>query len=855
MTEYDRNFRLTKDVLPSRYDLRFHLDLDHWTSTGWERIALTSKKASREIVLHAVELDITAANVDGIALENARFETDAQVAILRFAKEIPAGDHALEIEWTGGIRESLRGLYRSVRGEERYAATQFEAADARRAFPCFDEPEFKAKFALELVHPSGNAAIANMPVASGEDIADHRTRTRFRETPVRISTYLVAFTVGPYESTPETKTPSKIPVRCWLPPGLASQAIFARDAHVRSVEWLQDYTAIPYPFIKVDAIGIPDFEAGAMENPGAITYRTRLLAADEKNASIVTLKGVFSTAAHELTHMWWGDLVTMRWWTDLWLNESFASFVGEKCTAALNPEWRYWRDFVADNTSAFNLDALASTHPISIEAKNAEEASERFDAITYTKGAAVLRMIESYLGEDAFRAGVRIYLNRHKEANASADDFWHALDEASGQDVTSIMNAWIKEPGHPIVTIEVRRSNGGLDLALSQTRYFSDKDAKPSSQRWPAPLVLRYGTANGMREHRLLLATASGHVRIDGAEWIYPNAGGRGFYRWQLDEAGDRLLDAGVKQLAPEERLSLVDNAWALTRTGRASLASFLRRLDSLAGEEDRTVIGAISDSLAWLGSYAVRDRTEGPFARFVESFYRPIFEQIGWRPRDGEDSDTREKRARVIGMLGYHAAAEDIRRGARDRVLRHLEGTEPLHPDGAGTIIGVAATEGDDAVWDRYVRRMQAAQATDAQEEARFRQALISFEDPHVARRTADAIFSSTIRTQDRGLMIIPFLQGRRTRDVGWSAVREHWDTDIATAEPLLKQRFVQAVGQLAQHNYRDDAIAFLEAKRTPDIEETVKQSVERLRVNTAAAERLAKELEESLAAPAGRR
>jgi puromycin-sensitive aminopeptidase len=431
VSAYDRDFRLSKDVTPSRYDLKFDLDLDTWTSKGQERIAVTVARATREIVLHAVELEITYATVDGTnALETQTAHGEAQVVVLTFAKEIAAGEHALEVTWTGGIRESLRGLYRSVRGEERYAATQFEAADARRAFPCFDEPEFKAIYALELVHPSGNAAIANMPVSAQEEIGENRTRTRFRETPLRISSYLVAFTVGPYEATAVTNTPSKIPVRTWLPPGLASQSIYARDAHARSVEWLQAYTAIPYPFIKVDAIGIPDFEAGAMENPGAITYRTRLLAADANNASIVTLKGVFSVAAHELTHMWWGDLVTMRWWTDLWLNESFASFVGEKCTAALNPEWHYWRDFVADNTSAFNLDALASTHPISIEAKNAEEASERFDAITYTKGAAVLRMIEAYLGEDTFRDGVRIYLKRHRENNASADDFWHALDEA-----------------------------------------------------------------------------------------------------------------------------------------------------------------------------------------------------------------------------------------------------------------------------------------------------------------------------------------------------------------------------------------------------------------------------------------
>jgi puromycin-sensitive aminopeptidase len=851
---FDRDFRLSRDVLPSLYELRFDLDLDRWTSTGTQRIRLRNARPTREIVLHAVELDISAATVDGTnRLVDKTVESGAQVVRLHFAWDIPAGEHTLEISWMGGIRDSLRGLYRSVRGEERYAATQFEAADARRAFPCFDEPEFKARFTLELTYPSGNTAIANMPVVSTDDLGNDRRRTRFRETP-KISSYLVAFTVGPYESTPEALTPSKIPVRVWLPPGLASQAIYARDAHVRSVEWLQDYTAIPYPYYKVDAIGIPDFEAGAMENPGAITYRTRTLAADATNASVVTLKYVFSTAAHELTHMWWGDLVTMRWWTDLWLNESFANFVGEKCTAALNPEWRYWRDFVAENTGAFNLDALASTHPISIEAKNAEEASERFDAITYEKGAAVLRMIESYLGEDTFRAGVRIYLNRHKEANASADDFWHALDEASGQDVTGVMNAWIKQPGHPIVTVAAREADAGLALDLSQARYYSDRDASPAAQKWPVPLVLRYGTAGGSREERVLLREASARVTLAGARWVYPNASGRGFYRWQLDDAADRLLDEGVRQLAPEERLSLIDTMWALPRTGRASLASFLRRLDTLAGEEDRAVIASISDALTWLSSYAVRERTEAPFARFIDAFYRPIFEKLGWRPRDGEDADTREKRGRVIGMLGFHARAEDIRRGALDRAHRHLDGTEPLHPDGAGVILAVAATGGDERLWDRYVARMQASQRSDAQEEARFRQALVAFEDERVSQRTADAIFSPLIRAQDRVLMIVPFLQGRRTRDAGWAAIREHWDANIATAEPLLKPAFVNAVSQLQTERYRDEATRFLESKRTSDIAEAVKQSVERLRINTAAAERLAKELEEALAAPAGR-
>src|SRR5438128_4107890 len=530
LSDEKRNFRLSTSVRPSRYELGFALDLDGWTSRGHARVALTFDRPSRELVLHALDLIIErAAIAGGPKMADVTYDGEAETATLRFDGEVAAGERVLELDWSGQIRESLRGLYRSTRPGERYAATQFEAADARRAFPSFDEPEFKARFAVELVHPAGLTAIGNMPIERSAKLPDGRQITRFVETPP-ISPYLVAFTVGPYESTEEARTPSGVPVRVWLPPGLAQQGLYARDAHVRSLSYLEKYTAIPYPYTKVDAIGIPDFEAGAMENPGAITYRTRLLAADERNASIQTLKGVFSTAAHELTHMWWGDLVTMRWWTDLWLNESFASFVGEKATAALNPEWRYWRDFVADNTSAFNLDALASTHPISVEAKSAEEASQRFDAISYAKGAAVLRMVEGYLGEETFREGVRIYLRRHAEANASADDFWRALDEASGQDVTAIANAWIKEPGHPLVHIAAKQTGGALELELTQERYFSDAKAKPTGQVWPVPVVLKYGTDSGIREQRFVLRRERERLRLEGARWFLPNGGGRGFY-------------------------------------------------------------------------------------------------------------------------------------------------------------------------------------------------------------------------------------------------------------------------------------------------------------------------------------
>src|SRR5581483_4428485 len=312
-----------------------------------------------------------------------------------------------------------------------------------------------------------------------------------------------------------------LPVRVWLPPGLIDKGTYARDSHVRSVQWLEEYTAIPYPYQKLDAIGIPDFEAGAMENPGAITYRTQLLSADAETASTAAFKRIYSVISHELTHTWWGDLVTMAWWNDLWLNESFASFVGEKATDALNPEWGYLREMVSAATPAYNLDQLVSTHPISMEVRNAEQAAQRFDAITYLKGQAVLRMIESFIGEEAFRDGVRAYLRRHAESNATADDFWRALDEASGRDVSAIANAWIREPGHPLVSCTVQASGDGLDVALHQTRFFADPAAQPTTQRWLVPVVFKYGTRDGIHEHRILMDGERARVQLPGATWYH----------------------------------------------------------------------------------------------------------------------------------------------------------------------------------------------------------------------------------------------------------------------------------------------------------------------------------------------
>jgi puromycin-sensitive aminopeptidase len=490
-----------------------------------------------------------------------------------------------------------------------------------------------------------------------------------------------------------------------------------------------------------------------------------------------------------------------------------------------------------------------------MEVRNADQASERFDAITYLKGMSVLRMIESFVGEEAFRGGVRIYLDRHAEGNATADDFWRALDEASGQNVTAIANNWIFEPGHPVVAYRASRDGADLRVELRQERFFADPSAQRTDQRWLVPVVIKYGTADGVREERLLMEGETETVTLPGAQWYYPNAGGRGFYRYSLDDASIRMLSqSGLRQLGPEERLMLVDNYWALVYAGRASLRQLVELLAGLRGEQDRAVLDSIADALAWLSTHAVRDEHRPAFERLVASFFAPILESLGWEVKPGESTDDREKRARAMAILGRIARIPGVMEEARGRVQAYLDGAAQLDPDIASALAGIAAASGDEALYERYLARMRQSEATDAQEEARFRNGLPAFEDPALVRRTANASFDGTFRLQDRGLMLSSLLGSRHARTIAWPILRDHWDADVAPLDPGLKHRIIGGLGQLTPRELEREATVFLQEKQSADSAEITAQTLERLRLNAATAERLAGELGEALAVVGGR-
>jgi puromycin-sensitive aminopeptidase len=798
------------------------------------RIDASVVRSTATVVLHARDLDISQVTLarEGAALP-ARVVPDEEAQTIALeTSDLAPGPLSIEARFGGVIRSDLKGVYRSTRGAQRFAVAVVFPSEARRVFPCFDEPAFKARFALELTAPADGAAIANARSLEKRAIAGGRALWRFAETPP-LSTYLVMFAVGPFEATDAVITDSGQPVRVWLPAGLARDGIYARDAHRAAVEWLERYTGIAYPYDKVEGVGLADFPAGAMENPGAITYRLDLLAIDPARTAASRMKDCVSVVSHELTHMWWGDLATLAWWDDIWLNESFATFVGHKAEHAVHPDWDVWREFAAGSARGFALDGLASTHAIHSDVATAEEALQRFDAVSYEKGATVLRMIESFLGEDVFREGVRLYLERYREKNATARDFWRALDDASGEDVTAIAMTWITEPGHPIVEL---RLESETRVELRQRRFFLDRGAPTTTQRWPVPLTIR--TAS--RQIRVLLDGERGGTEIARGDWVHPNAGATGFYRFALDTPLRERLLAHVASLEPTERLALVENDWALTFAGAESLGNYFALLDSLRGEGDRVVLRAVAQHLRWLATHV--PPSEATVAAHARALFSGQLTRLGWDLVPGESEDDRELRATAIAALGSLAHDDRVRAEAASRVRAHLAG-RPQPPDVVGASLRVAALDGDAALARTLLGRLNDA-STDPQEQRRILDALPCFRERAASDAAIAAVFDGTVRDQDLPGIFFEAFRNAAARGAFWRAFHDRYQDRVAHLEAFIRGGCVMSTAQLTAAPIASEVEAFLARLDDPDMGEIVARTREMLRLGGTAAAAMSAEL-----------
>jgi puromycin-sensitive aminopeptidase len=828
-----RPFRLSTDVTPGDVDVAVTVDPARSSAfRGEVGIDLEMKGRRRAIELHCADLKVRRARLqlgERTLRGECELHPERETVRIRFDEQIPEGAGRLEIAFSGRLRKDLCGLYEAVVGERQYAFTQLEAADARKFFPCFDEPAMKARFQMTVTTADINTVVSNSPEAHTQDNGDGTKTVRFERTPL-LSSYLVALAVGELECG-EPEYAGDTEIRVYHTPGKMHLTGFSLQAARETLTRLEKYFDLPYPYAKLDLVAVPDFEFGAMENAGAVFFRETLLLLDPHDATLAERKRAAEVICHELAHMWYGNLVTMAWWDDLWLNEAFATWMAFAIVADWKPEWKMWQDFQHHRTMAFDLDALKHTHPIYCKVKTPDDANANFDAITYEKGASVVRMLERYIGAKAFRSGVRTYVRRHQESNTVAADLWNALSEASGEPIEAMAREWIEQEGYP--SIGVRRVEGAIELVQNR---FLEQPAKPGAARsekarWPVPWVGRVGQAGGAtRTVRHLLKKRRDRVPIDGAaSFVYGNADEGGFFRPRHDEAELNALVKALPALSTVERMGLVDHQWASTRSGESPLGSLLDLLGSLADEPDADVLATMRRPLALLcerlAPDAGRDSDE-QLRAWIEKRFGPPCTELGWESKRGENDGIRLRRATLLSIVGGLSRSQKVLDEASEHCGRYLEDQRAVEPNLADTTVLLAASVGDAQLHDAFADAMREARTP--QEQRRFLLALADFSDPRLIERTLAMSLGSDVPTQDVVFLLVRMLSNPAAAQRTWRFVTERWPRLQRRLPSLLAGRLISATPALGP-DHRKQVAEFFRANPVPSGARNLRQALER--------------------------
>lgn len=841
-----RPFRLATSAQPKSYKLTLTPDLKTFTFAGEEEIELSIHEPQSELTLNAADLDVAQGSItiggSHFTAKNIEIDEKAETVTFRFEEPIPIGPATLSVRFNGILNDQLRGFYRSqyttADGHDGYlATTQFEATDARRAFPCWDDPAVKATFEVTLIVPSTLVAISNMPIASESSMADGKKAVQFAESP-RMSTYLLAFIVGDFASV-EEQAPNGTLMRVWSTRGSEEQGRFALENSIKLLTYFNDYFGIPYPLEKLDHIAIPDFAAGAMENWGAITYRETALLYDPANSAANTRQRILEIVAHEMAHMWFGDLVTMEWWDDLWLNESFASWMGDKAVDALYPEWNMWTQFVYQDTNvALSLDGLRNSHPIEANVKDPSEIRELFDAISYSKGGATLRMLEEFLGPDIFQQGLRAYLSANEYDNARTEDLWSALDEASGHDVTALMNTWVKQMGYPLLEARINRSEHKTSVHLSQQRFLYDhmletQDADKSLWRVPVTII-----ASSAQEKSISLMTGKeADLSVETpslSEWAKVNAAQTGFYRVNYEPAEwERLRSAVARlELPATDRLGLQNDAYALMRAGFTPAIQFLSLTEPYCNEDDASVWSDLSANLKGMESLLCDEDYLAAFKTFAGGLYEKIVSTVGWdaKPKEGHLDSIR--RSTVLGQSGSYGNPYVLEQ-AQQRFESYRTSPDSLHPDLRGIVLNLAAEQGGRASYDEMWRL--AAKAPIHEEKVRILGALTRFKNKTLLQETLERSLSDEVRSQDSVPIIVALAGNRMGRDLAWEFLKANWaELDRRYGQGgFAITRLVAITSAFTTPDKATDVEQFFEANPAPSATRTIQQSLERIRLN----------------------
>jgi puromycin-sensitive aminopeptidase len=841
-------FRLPPGVVPKRYAIRLAPDLSAATFDGDEQIEIEISEARTSIVLNVTELEIhqamlsigwqsEGAEPDGEHALSIALDEAAEFLTLGAPETITPGKYTLSIGFSGILNDKLCGFYRSTfqddDGNERViATTQFEETDARRAFPCFDEPALKAVFSITLDVPPGQFAVSNSGEIAVVELEGGVRRVTFADT-IPMSTYIVAFVVGPLEATDPVVT-NGVAIRVVHVPGKAHLTAAAIDCAVHALRFFGDYFGIPYPSDKLDLVALPDFAAGAMENLGCVTFREAILLADPETSSRPELQRLAEVVEHEIAHMWFGDLVTMGWWNGIWLNEAFATFMALRCQDDFRPEWSCFVGFSRDKGGALAVDGLHATRPIEIAVNRPEEAAAMFDVLTYEKGAAVLWMLESYVGIETFRNGVRRYLQAHLYANTETTDLWDAIEaEAPADRIRAVMDTWIFQGGYPVIYVE--KKGGELELTQSPFAYLPGAAPKSGSaigKDWLVPVLVRSGDA----EQRLLLGNEPAQISA-AEEGTVVNAGSSGFYRVNYDADSLAPVLAGLDDLQAGERYNLIADLWAVALSGQGPLENFFAVFDHLANEKEPDVWSVV------IGALGLCDRVISAEQRplvtaFIRNVLQPQLEVVGWEAVPSEGEQLPLLRASLISALGTIGDDAAVLEKARELFRADHEHGEQIDADLVTAVLGVVATHATRDEFGQILARQRQPQSPI--DEIRHLNCLAAITDPALAAEVLE-LCRTEFRTQNAPYLLGAMLRSRAIGAITWNFIVEHFSEFSERFPSNSIHRMLDGVSGLVAAP-GDAATPSPVAVRTfcvdniePARRKLVEQSLERLDVNTA--------------------
>jgi len=822
--------RLPEVAAPENYKLTFTPDLDKAKFEGDETISIRVLKPTSEITLNAVDIDFHEVSITsggGTQKATVTPQKEKEMVALSVPKPLAEGPATIHITYTGILNDEMRGLYLGKDDQGRkYAATQLEATDARRAYPSFDEPGYKATFDITAVAEKGMVALSNYKAISDTPGPGDKHTVKFATT-AKMSSYLAALVVGNFEYIEGEA--DGIPIRIYSTPGKKEMGRFVLGSAEHDVSYFDKYFGIKYPYGKLDLIALPDFSAGAMENTGLITFREVLLLIDEKSGSTGLKKTIASVTSHEIAHMWFGDLVTMKWWDDIWLNEGFATWASSKPLLGWKPEWNFDLDDVSQNAGTRGTDSLANTRPIHQAAETPAQIQELFDGIAYGKAAAVLNMLEAYLGPETFRAGVREYVKQHSYGNATADDFWTTLAKVSKRPVDQIMPTWVKQAGVPIVNVKAQCSGNSTTVKLSQQRYYFDraKFNAGNDQLWQIPVCMKGSSETNKCE---LLTKKEDTFTLPGCStWVLGNAGASGYYRsgYDPDQVRSLAKDAEAK-LTPAERIGLQSDIWASVRVGREPVGDYLAFAEGLQAERTSAVMQDVLGQLNYIGRYLVTDNDRDRYREWLRQYFAPMAKEVGWEPKPGETDDQKTLRAGLLIALGYDARDPETLALARKIADKAMADPASVNRDLAGSAFGLAALNGDEAFYDRLMAALKNPKSPE--EYYLYLFTLPQFSDPKLVQRTLDYAISPDVRSQDALGVISSVMGSPEGQKQAWDFVLAHWDAVQKAGGPFASAQIVGSTSSFCDAHMRDQVTDFYAAHKIEAAERTYRQSIERI-------------------------